>query len=206
MPCVRSARMTEDVLLRVDSLGVCYGAKPAVDDVSFTLARGRCLGVIGESGAGKTQAFLALLGLLPPQARISGRAELEGRSLLAPSGAELRGRKVAMIFQDPLSSLTPHMRIGDQVAEPLVVHQGLTWEAARARAAQLLERVRMSDVPRRMRQYPHELSGGMRQRAMIAMALACDPKLLIADEPTTALDVSVQAQLLKLLRELIRER
>jgi len=198
--------MTDATLLRVDSLGVAYGAKAAVEGVSFTLARGRCLGVIGESGAGKTQAFLALLGLLPPQARISGRAEFEGVPLLDPAGVALRGRKVAMIFQDPLSSLTPHMRIGDQIAEPLVVHLGMSWSAARDRAAQLLERVRMSDVPRRLRQYPHELSGGMRQRAMIAMALACDPALLIADEPTTALDVSVQAQILVLLRELVAER
>jgi ABC-type nitrate/sulfonate/bicarbonate transport system ATPase subunit len=111
-----------------------------------------------------------------------------------------------MIFQDPMTSLTPHLRIGDQIAEPLVAHRGMGWQEARARAAVLLDQVRMSDVPRRLRQYPHELSGGMRQRAMIAMALACDPKLLIADEPTTALDVSVQAQLLKLLRDLIQER
>src|SRR4051812_33887974 len=107
--------MTDGVLLRVDSLGVAYGAQTAVDAVSFTLARGRCLGVIGESGAGKTQAFLALLGLLTPEARITGRAELEGVSLLEPAGAALRGRRIAMIFQDPLSSLTPHMRIGDQI-------------------------------------------------------------------------------------------
>ena len=192
-------------LLRVEGLGVAYGAASAVADVSFELGAGRCLGVIGESGAGKSQAFLALMDLLPAQARVSGKASLAGQPLLGDARA-LRGRQVAMIFQDPLSALTPHMTIGDQVAEPLVVHRGLSWQDARARAARLLDQVRVSDVPRRLGQYPHELSGGMRQRAMIAMALACDPQLLIADEPTTALDVSVQAQLLKLLRELVAER
>ena len=198
--------MSEPALLQVEGLGVSYGAVPAVDALSFTLGAGRCLGVIGESGAGKTQAFLALMDLLPERARISGSAKLGGRSLLGGAGAALRGQQVAMIFQDPLSSLTPHMTIGDQVAEPLVAHRGLSWQAARARAAQLLDQVRVNDVPRRLAQYPHELSGGMRQRAMIAMALTCEPQLLIADEPTTALDVSVQAQILALLREVIAER
>src|SRR5262245_36596524 len=190
-----------EALLSVEGLGVAYGGNTAVEDVSFELGAGRCLGVIGESGAGKTQAFLALMELLPAEARVRGRASLAGRPLLGGAGAALRGRQAAMIFQDPLSSLTPHMTIGDQVAEPLVVHRGMSWQQARQRAAQLLDQVRVNDVPRRLTQYPHELSGGMRQRAMIAMALACDPQLLIADEPTTALDVSVQAQLLKLLRE-----
>jgi peptide/nickel transport system ATP-binding protein len=198
--------MTEPALLEVEGLGVSYGAVPAVDALSFTLGAGRCLGVIGESGAGKTQAFLALMDLLPERARIRGSAKLRGRSLLGGAGAALRGQQVAMIFQDPLSSLTPHLTIGDQVAEPLVAHRGLSWQSARARAAQLLDQVRVNDVPRRLAQYPHELSGGMRQRAMIAMALTCEPQLLIADEPTTALDVSVQAQILALLRELIAER
>jgi peptide/nickel transport system ATP-binding protein len=198
--------MTEPALLEVEGLGVSYGEMRAVHDVSLTLAAGRCLGVIGESGAGKSQALLALMDLLPAHARISGRATLAGTALLGGAGAALRGRQVAMIFQDPLSSLTPHMTIGDQVAEPLVAHRGLGWGEARARAARLLDQVRVNDVPRRLAQYPHELSGGMRQRAMIAMALACDPQLLIADEPTTALDVSVQAQILALLRELVAER
>jgi oligopeptide/dipeptide ABC transporter ATP-binding protein len=198
--------MSEPALLAVDNLSVTYGAVAAVESVSLELAAGRCLGVIGESGAGKTQAFLAMMGLLPAQARVAGRAHLEGVDLLGPSAAALRGQRVAMIFQDPMTALTPHLRIGDQIAEPLVIHRGMSWSDARKRAAVLLEQVRMSDVPRRLRQYPHELSGGMRQRAMIAMALACDPKLLIADEPTTALDVSVQAQILALLRQLGAER
>jgi oligopeptide/dipeptide ABC transporter ATP-binding protein len=197
--------MSETPLLSVRSLTVAYGGQPVVDDASFEIARRHCLGVIGESGAGKTQVFMALMGLLPPQARVSGVAQLDGAALLE-SAFRVRGRNVAMIFQDPMTSLTPHMRVGDQIAEPLVAHRGMSWQAARVRAGELLDQVRMSDVPRRLRQYPHELSGGMRQRAMIAMALACDPQLLIADEPTTALDVSVQAQLLKLLRELIQER
>jgi oligopeptide/dipeptide ABC transporter ATP-binding protein len=198
--------MTDPALLEVEDLGVAYGDLHAVRSVSLSLAAGRCLGVIGESGAGKSQAFLALMDLLPASARVTGRATLGGAPLLGGAGAALRGRQAAMIFQDPLSSLTPHMTIGDQVAEPLVAHRGLGWREARTRAAQLLDQVRVNDVPRRLAQYPHELSGGMRQRAMIAMALACDPGLLIADEPTTALDVSVQGQLLKLLRELVDER
>ncbi|HLA70856.1 MAG TPA: ABC transporter ATP-binding protein [Steroidobacteraceae bacterium] len=198
--------MSERPLLAVRNLTVTYSGAPVVDNATFDIAPRRCLGVIGESGAGKTQVFMALMGLLPPQARVTGHAHLEDIALLEAAGAQVRGRSVAMIFQDPMTSLTPHLRVGDQIAEPLVAHRGMSWQDARVRAAQLLEQVRMSDVPRRLRQYPHELSGGMRQRAMIAMALACDPKLLIADEPTTALDVSVQAQLLKLLLELIQER
>jgi oligopeptide/dipeptide ABC transporter ATP-binding protein len=195
-----------EALLVVDDLSVTYGTTPAVEAVSLELAPGRCLGIIGESGAGKTQAFLAMMGLLPAQARVAGRARLAGVDLLGHDAMALRGQRIAMIFQDPMTSLTPHMRIGDQIAEPLVIHRGMSWIEARAHAAVLLDQVRMNDVPRRVRQYPHELSGGMRQRAMIAMALACDPKLLIADEPTTALDVSVQAQILALLRQLVADR
>ncbi|MEO8016462.1 MAG: ABC transporter ATP-binding protein [Pseudomonadota bacterium] len=195
-----------EALLTVDGLSVSYGATAAVESVSLELAPGRCLGIIGESGAGKTQAFLAMMGLLPAQARVAGSARLEGVDLLGRDALALRGQRIAMIFQDPMTSLTPHMRIGDQIAEPLVTHRGMSWDNARVQAAILLEQVRMSDIPRRLRQYPHELSGGMRQRAMIAMALACDPALLIADEPTTALDVSVQAQILALLRELVATR
>jgi oligopeptide/dipeptide ABC transporter ATP-binding protein len=198
--------MNDAALLTVANLQVAYGSTTAVAAVSLELAPGRCLGVIGESGAGKSQAFLAMMGLLPPQARVAGRAHLEGVDLLGPGAIALRGQRVAMIFQDPMTALTPHMRIGDQIAEPLVAHRGMSWENARTRAASLLEQVRLNDVPRRLRQYPHELSGGMRQRAMIAMALACEPALLIADEPTTALDVSVQAQILALLRQLVADR
>ncbi len=198
--------MSEAALLTVENLSVAYANTRAVEALSLELHSGRCLGVIGESGAGKTQAFLAMMGLLPPQARVSGRAYLEGVDLLGAGAMILRGQRVAMIFQDPMTSLTPHLRIGDQIAEPLVTHQGMSWSDARARAGVLLDQVRMNDVPRRLRQYPHELSGGMRQRAMIAMALACEPQLLIADEPTTALDVSVQAQILALLRQLVAER
>ena len=199
--------MSDGALLVVENLSVTYGsvahgATAVVETVSLELERGRCLGVIGESGAGKTQAFLAMMGLLPAQARVAGRARLEGVDLLGPAASALRGQRVAMIFQDPMTSLTPHLRIGDQIAEPLVTHRGMSWKDARARAAMLFEQVQMNDVPSRLRQFPHELSGGMRQRAMIAMALACDPKLLIADEPTTALDVTIQAQILKLITDL----
>jgi oligopeptide/dipeptide ABC transporter ATP-binding protein len=144
--------------------------------------------------------------LLTPAARVAGQALLADIDLLAGGARDVRGRRVAMIFQDPMTALTPHLVIGDQIAEPLVAHRGMGWQAARAQAVRLLEQVRMTDAARRARQYPHELSGGMRQRAMIAMALSCEPALLIADEPTTALDVSVQAGILALLRQLIGER
>jgi peptide/nickel transport system ATP-binding protein len=198
--------MNEPALLRVEALTIGFGARNTVDDVSFELARGRCLGVIGESGAGKTQMFLGLMGLLPPQARLAGRARLGDVELIGPGACTVRGRRVGMVFQDPMTSLTPHVRVGDQVAEPLVAHRGLGWADARAAAVRLLEQVRIPEAARRARQYPHQLSGGQRQRATIAMALACDPELLIADEPTTALDVSVQAGILALLRRLVAER
>ena len=142
--------MTE-ALLRVDSLTIGFGARDTVDDVSFELARGRCLGVIGESGAGKTQIFLGLMGLLPRDARISGRARLGSTELLGPGAAAVRGRRVAMIFQDPMTALTPHLSIGDQVAEPLVAHRGQSWHAARAAAVRLLEQVRIPEAARRAR-------------------------------------------------------
>ncbi len=198
--------MSERAVLAVRDLTVAYGRHPVVDSISLEVACGQCLGVIGESGAGKSQAFLAMMGLLGSEARVQGEALLSGESLLGPQGPRLRGRRVAMIFQDPLTSLTPHLRVGEQIAESLIVHRGHSRADALRRAAELLEQVQVGDVPRRLRQYPHELSGGLRQRVMIAIALACDPVLLIADEPTTALDVSVQAQLLKLLRQLMDQR
>jgi peptide/nickel transport system ATP-binding protein len=198
--------MSEPALLEIRELSVSYGRNAVVDGLSLEVAAGRCLGVIGESGAGKSQAFLAMLGLSGEAARVQGQARLRGENLLGEGAIAQRGRRVAMIFQDPLTSLTPHLRVGEQIAEPLLQHRGFNRAQAMERAAQLLEQVQVNDVPRRLRQYPHELSGGMRQRVMIAIALACDPDLLIADEPTTALDVSVQAQLLALLRQLITER
>lgn len=201
------------MLLDIRHLGVSYstpaGDVEAVRDVTLGISAGECVGVVGESGAGKSQAFLAALGLLPAHARVRGSVRFEGEELLGLSPRALnriRGAAISMIFQDPLTSLTPHLRIGDQIAEPLVQHEGLSWSRARARALELLERVHITDPQRRMTQYPHELSGGMRQRVMIAMALACGPKLLIADEPTTALDVTIQAQILALLAELKREQ
>jgi oligopeptide/dipeptide ABC transporter ATP-binding protein len=198
--------MSERPLLQVSALRVEYSGRAVVRDVSFDIARGRCLGIIGESGAGKSQVFLALLDLLPANARVTGSARLGETSLLDGGAAGLRGRRIAMIFQDPVTALTPHLTIGRQIAEPLIEHRGMNAHDAGKEAARLLDQVRMTDVPRRLRQYPHELSGGMRQRAMIAGALAGDPELLVADEPTTALDVSVQAQILVLLRQLIAER
>jgi peptide/nickel transport system ATP-binding protein len=181
----------------------------AVRNLSLKIAPGECLGVVGESGAGKSQAFLAALGLLAPNGRASGRARLGPLDLIGIRPVELdriRGARIGMVFQDPMTSLTPHLRIGDQIAEPIVRHTGLSSRDAHRRALQLLNQVHVTDAERRMRQYPHELSGGMRQRVMIAIALACDPVLLIADEPTTALDVTIQAQILALLAELKRSR
>ncbi len=200
-------------MLAVEDLRVVFqgaeGLAPAVDGLSFTVRRGECLGVVGESGAGKSQAFLAALGLLSCPARVTGRVRLGGQELLGLPERRLDrilGARVGLVFQDPMTSLTPHLRVGDQIAEPLRRHLGLGAREARGRALQLLERVRLADAGRRMRQYPHELSGGMRQRVMIAIALACDPQLLVLDEPTTALDVTLQAQILTLLADLKRER
>lgn len=199
-------------MLAIESLRVAFdtddGIVTAVDDVSVSVERGECLGVVGESGSGKTQTFMALLGLLPKNARVQGSIRFDGRQIAGLEAAELkrlRGAKVTMIFQDSLSALTPHIPIGEQIAAPLRLHLALSHRAAKQRALSWLERVRIDDASRRFEQYPHELSGGMRQRVMIACAMACEPALVIADEPTTALDVTVQAQILDLMLELKRE-
>jgi peptide/nickel transport system ATP-binding protein len=198
-------------LLEVEDLTVEFatpgGIVRAVDGVSFTLGHGEVLGLVGESGSGKTVTCRALMRLLPSrQARIvAGRAQIEGTDLLALDEAEMtrvRGATIGMIFQNPMTHLDPVMTIGDQIAEPLRVHHGMSRNQALGHAIDLLRQVGIPDPKIRIRSYPHEFSGGMRQRAMIAAALACQPKVLIADEPTTALDVTVQAQILRLLLEL----
>jgi oligopeptide/dipeptide ABC transporter ATP-binding protein len=200
-------------VLRLEDLNVTFttpdGEVAAVRGFSLSVGRGECVGVVGESGAGKSQAFLATMGLLASNGRVQGRARFGSVDLIAQRGNDLdrvRGARIGMVFQDPMTSLTPHLSVGDHVAEPIVRHLKVSWREARSRALALLQQVHVTDAPRRMTQYPHELSGGMRQRVMIAIALACDPELLIADEPTTALDVTIQAQILALLLELKRKR
>jgi peptide/nickel transport system ATP-binding protein len=181
------------------------GPRRVVHDVSFTLDGGDSLGIVGESGSGKTMTALALMGLLPEGATVSGALRFEGVDLARLGEAEmqkLRGDRIGMVFQEPMTALNPLHRIGRQVAEPLILHRGMSRAAAWAEAVKLLARVRLRDPERVARAYPFALSGGERQRAMIAMALSCSPKLLIADEPTTALDVTVQAQILDLLATL----
>jgi peptide/nickel transport system ATP-binding protein len=181
---------------------------PLVSDVSFDLAEGATLGIVGESGSGKSMLALAILGLLPQGISAAGSIRLDGRELLTLPERELcrlRGARIAIIFQEPMTALNPAMRIGDQIAEGLTWHRGIGAAPARAEALRLLERVRMPDARRRLDFYPHELSGGQRQRVGIAIALAPGPKLLIADEPTTALDVTVQSEILDLLAELVAE-
>src|SRR5438552_2026152 len=181
----------------------------AVQDVSLTLEAGQTLGIVGESGSGKTTLALSILRLLPPGAKIvSGGLRFDGEDLLAKSPREMRhirGKKIAMILQDPMASLNPLFTIGDQVSEPLRVHEGIKRRTAWEQARNLLASVRIAAPERRVREYPHEMSGGMRQRIVGAIAISCEPRLLIADEPTTSLDVTIQAQYLSLLRDLQKE-
>jgi peptide/nickel transport system ATP-binding protein len=200
-------------LLELRRLAVSFatddGTVHAVDGIDLALARGRTLGLVGESGCGKSVTSLAIMGLLPPEnSKVKGEVRFEGRDLLtldADTIRDLRGARLAMIFQEPMTSLNPAYTVGDQIVEAIQQHQRLSAADARARAIEMLRIVRIPSPERRVDDYPHKLSGGMRQRAMIAMALACGPDLLIADEPTTALDVTIQAQILDLMRGLRRD-
>ena len=202
----QSPRMSPPVL-DIKNLNVRFatrdGAVAAVSELSLSVGRGECLGIVGESGSGKSQTFLAALGLLARNGRATGAATFGDVNLLAAGENalnDIRGNKVAMIFQDPMTSLTPHMKVGHQLTEVLMRHRHLAFAAAREQAIAMLTRVQIPEPERRFAMYPFELSGGLRQRIMIAMALLCGPELIIADEPTTALDVTVQAQILELIR------
>ena len=197
-------------LLEVEKLTIRFqsGGPAVVDALSISLTQGETLSLVGESGCGKSLTALAIMGLLPPGARTAGRVCLEGEDLLAADErrlADLRGNRLAMIFQEPMTSLNPAFRIGDQIAESIVRHRGLSRSDARGRSLDMLRAVRIPAPEKRLDAYPHQLSGGMRQRVMIAMALVNAPRILIADEPTTALDVTIQAQILALVRELQRD-
>lgn len=198
-----------DSIFATDNLTVRFdtpeGQVRAVNEVSFAINSGETLAIVGESGSGKSQTFLAIMGLLARNGTATGTAYLDGTDLLSLTASKLdkhRGKDIAMVFQDPMTALNPSLRVSRQLTETLEVHQGLSREAASRRAIDMLTMLGIPDPERRFFMYPHELSGGMRQRVMIAMALLCEPKLLIADEPTTALDVTIQAQILDLFAEL----
>ncbi len=208
------APATGEPVLELDELRTYFdtrdGVVKAVDGLSFALRPGEILGVVGESGCGKSITSLSIMQLVPrPPARFAGgEIRFRGKNLLEATTAEMRairGNEISMIFQDPMSSLNPVLTIGDQLTEAIILHQGLSERAAMGRAKEMLDLVHIPEPQRRLKEYPHQLSGGMRQRVMIAMALACDPSVLIADEPTTALDVTIQAQILGLMEE-IREK
>ncbi len=204
--------MSNNNLLEVHNLKVRFatqdGEVEAVNGVNFSLAAGDTLGIVGESGSGKSQTVLAIMGLLAGNGKASGKVVLNGRDLLTMNNRELnavRGSNIGMVFQDPMTSLNPYLRISTQLTESLIIHRGMSKRDALVRAIEVLDAVNIPDAKNRVHYYPHEFSGGMRQRVMIAMALMCKPELIIADEPTTALDVTVQAQILRLLDDLKRD-
>ena len=204
--------MAQPPLLAARGLSVAFSTRgrvvQAVSNVNFELVAGEVLAIVGESGSGKSQMLLAMLGLTARNGRVTGSVSFQGEELLGAGEKrlnEIRGQQIGMVFQDPMTALNPYLSVGLQITEPLLIHKGMDKSAADKQAVEMLKAVYISEPERRMRQYPHQLSGGMRQRVAIAMALICEPQILIADEPTTALDVTVQAQVLGLLRE-IRQR